>query len=97
MDTDPRIPGEEGRIIIGETVPKFPSQLRNAGIEGRAVMAVAIDENGNVTDVQPMEATDRRFAESAADAIRKWKFIPATKNGVNVGTVRTIPIMFHLR
>ena len=97
VDTDALLRHEPNRISPRSETPKFPSRLRNAGIEGTALMAIAVDANGDVIDVEALEATDRRFAESARTAIRKWKFVPAKKDGKNIGSVRTFPIRFTLR
>lgn len=97
VDTEARPRHEPNRILPTSETPRFPSRLKHAGIEGTAVMAVAIDANGDVTDVEALEATDRRFAESAKTVMRKWKFVPAKKDGKNVGSVRTFPIRFTLR
>ena len=75
--------------------PDFPFRMKYSGVEGRVRMAFAIDDKGNVTDVKALEATDRRFAEAAESTIRDWKFIPATKNGKNVGSVLILPIRFN--
>lgn len=77
-------------------IPRYPAELRRAGVEGMIHLAVAIDEKGNVAEVETFAATDERFAASAKEAILKWKFRPARKDGRAVAVWSLLPIRFKL-
>ena len=64
--------------VISYTMPNFPVGLRGimAG-DGEVVVAVTLDEQGEVTDSVTLLATNEAFSRSALDAVGDWKFLPA--------------------
>lgn len=62
--------------------PVFPRSLVTAGIKsGAASVAVAVDENGRMTDYLVTAYSHPAFAESALAALKKWTFEPMRIHG----------------
>ncbi len=62
--------------------PGYPLSMVAAGIKsGAASIAVAIDDNGKVTDTLVTAYTHPDFAKSALTALKSWKFEPARVHG----------------
>jgi len=62
--------------------PKYPKMAARAGAEGWVQMSYVIDTVGNVQDpIIEDSGGHRMFKRSALDAIKKWKFDPAVKDG----------------
>ncbi len=77
--------------------PDYPPALRRQGLEGSVTVRVTIDENGRVTAVEMVKATDRSFFEETRDqALRYWRFRPATSDGAPVPSQQTLTVQFHL-
>jgi protein TonB len=77
--------------------PPYPSAMARQEIEGRVVIRVLIGTDGRVKAVEPVSATDPAFHEAtAAQALRRWRFKPATKDGVPVESWRTMAVRFQL-
>ena len=74
--------------------PEYPAELRALNVEGTVILAVSIDEKGGVTTCEGTKSTDKRFEAAAVEAVRKWKFRPATKNNTPVSCKVTLPIRF---
>jgi len=55
---------------------------------------VAIDEKGDVTACTVTKSTDKRFETAAVEAVKRWRFNPATKNKTPVSCNVTLPIRF---
>jgi periplasmic protein TonB len=73
---------------IKSPAPKYPSRLRGAGVEGTVLVWVSVDEKGRTFDLTLKKSSGYdEFDRAALEGIRKWKFKPATKDGVPV-TVR---------
>ncbi|MBE0712847.1 MAG: TonB family protein, partial [Candidatus Aminicenantes bacterium] len=55
-----------------------------------------IDENGNVIDTGILKGLqdDKGLGKAAETAVRKWKFQPAKKDGVNVKVWKPFTIVF---
>jgi protein TonB len=66
----------------------------------RLVIALArlvlfiVDQSGNVESAMALKADDVRFADAAVEAVSKWRFSPATRNGEPVKCRMQAPIVF---
>jgi TonB family protein len=77
--------------------PVYPKSAREVGASGTVIVKVSIRSNGEVKTVELHRSSGYSILDkSATSAIEKWKFIPATKNGVNVESSVLIPINFKL-
>jgi len=75
--------------------PKFPPQLARDGVSGIVAVRCTIDEKGNVTEPTVEKSSNPAFDQPALDAITKWRFKPATKDGSPIALKVTIPIRFN--
>jgi outer membrane biosynthesis protein TonB len=90
--------------VISRVEPEYTERAKNAGLEGFAVIAVTIDENGLPQD--PMFIQFHRGAEQIQDplgldraaiaALKHWRFRPATKEGKPISLRATISVQFRL-
>jgi protein TonB len=83
-------------IPIKTPPPQFPLQLRRDGVSGVVAVTIVIDETGAVISSTVAKSTNPGFDEAAMDAIKKWKFKPAQKDGAAVKMKVTVPIRFNL-
>ncbi|WP_408011892.1 energy transducer TonB [Saccharobesus litoralis] len=75
--------------IIKRQQPKYPMDELRAGREGWAKLNFAIDPNGRVKHIEIVDHSGTAsFAHSAREAVRKWRFDPATQNGEPVYSCR---------
>ena len=84
-------------VPIYRIVPKYPSHLKRAAIQGRVFLIFIVDEKGNVTSARVADSPHPDFSDSALTAIRTWKFEPGKKNGKAVRTRVRIPMTFAIR
>ncbi|MCZ7581973.1 MAG: energy transducer TonB [Deltaproteobacteria bacterium] len=63
----------------------YPASARAKGVTGYVTLNVLVDAGGSVQRVQVLEANPQGIFEQAAqDAVRQWRFEPATYKGQNV-------------
>lgn len=77
---------------------KYPVEAQKAGIQGRVIMQVIIDKNGNVTNpkvTQPVDPLLDTEAIRVTASMPKWK--PGTQRGMLVNVKYTFPIVFRLQ
>lgn len=76
--------------------PEFPPRAREAGqSSGLAMLSIAVDEDGKVTDVRPRGAKDSYgFVDAALSAARQWKTSPPRAQGKSVKTSFAVDISF---
>jgi protein TonB len=77
--------------------PDYPAFERNQAREGVAVVRVLVGTNGRVTAVEPVRATSDAFFEATKRrALSKWRFRPATRDGVAVESWRVMTVRFTM-
>jgi periplasmic protein TonB len=75
--------------------PPYPPGRQRAEEEGSATVRVTIGISGRVSAVEVVRATHPDFADATrTQALRKWRFKPATKDGVAVESVREMTVRF---
>ncbi len=105
----PAAPVKEGDLIdltevdIPPTVakraePVYPPSALRLGIEGAITVNALIDETGKVLDTAVLRGMkdDRGLEKAAQTAVKKWRFDPARKNGVNVKVWMPVVVVFKL-
>ena len=69
---------EEAPQLIKMVKPSYPEIARKAGVEGKVILQIVVDERGNVLEAQVIVAQPPGIFEDAAiEAIMQWKFKPA--------------------
>ena len=64
-------------------------------VGGTVILYAIIHADGAVSGVRVLRSVDDRLDRYASNAIAKWKFNPATKNGVPVDVEATFWIPFR--
>jgi protein TonB len=87
---------DEPPKILKTFEPAYPLHAKQFGKEGQITVNALINEAGNVIETGILKGLkdDMGLEKAAADAVRKWKFQPAKKDGVNVKVWRPVIITF---
>jgi TonB family protein len=88
-------------VLIPESkvAPTYPEAARKEKIQGRVILQAVVDRDGTVTKIKVEECEPEGyepFIESAAEALRQWRYEPATLNGKPVDVFFTIKMEFKL-
>lgn len=76
---------------------KYPKEALRKKLEGRVVLAVAIDEKGAVKSVEVVKSEHRSFSEEAKRVVEDFpKMYPAIKDGKFSPVTIYLPIKFSL-
>jgi protein TonB len=95
----PALPGAEAldrtpRAMV-QPSPAYPSDLRNAGIDGTVVVEFVVDTTGRVVKAEATRWSQREFADPAVRAVLRWRFEPGTIGGRKVSFRMAVPIEFN--
>lgn len=74
--------------VVRQALPPARRPMRQA----RGVVEVVIDENGAVESALLRQSIDRAYDSVAIEAIRKWRYKPATREGVPVKFRKSVQI-----
>jgi periplasmic protein TonB len=78
-----------------DVAPRYPQIARDARLEGVVVLDATIDERGGVVDVRVLRS-NAALDRAAIDAVRQWRYAPATRNGIPVRVLLTVTTAFSL-
>lgn len=77
--------------------PPYPPGKQRLGEEGKAVLRVLIGADGRVKKVEHVSGDEAFLEVSERQALRRWRFRPATRDGVPVETWKTMTVRFEMR
>ncbi|HXJ36396.1 MAG TPA: TonB family protein [Candidatus Eisenbacteria bacterium] len=78
-------------------LPPYPVAARQLGLTGEVLLRVFVAANGQPTNVLVLKSSGHAMLDdSAVETVRtRWRFIPATRNGVPVDDTVQVPIRFR--
>jgi len=90
-------PNERGTSLglrpVAQMPPQYPELARHQGIEGYVTMAFVVQANGQVADIQVVEAKPRGMFEKAArQALMRWRY--AAHNDAPIPQTVTLDFKF---
>ncbi len=83
--------------LIHMVTPDYPDSARQAGLEGKVILQIIIDEQGKVTEAEVILAQPPGvFEQAALAAVRQWIFEPARQRDKPIKVRMAHPIEFRL-
>jgi periplasmic protein TonB len=82
--------------LIYQVDPEFSEEARKAKYQGVVILQAIIDQAGRPTNLRVVHGLGMGLDEKAKEAVAKWKFEPAQKDGHPVAVMSNIEVNFHL-
>ncbi len=83
--------------LVFKIEPEYPKEVVMEGIAGDVVFNALVNPSGSVTSVKIVETDDMRFNPPVLQAVKRWRYHPATKGGVPVASWVSGKIQFVCR
>jgi TonB family protein len=83
-------------LPIDMVSPKYVNSAISERVEGKVRLWAVIGKDGHVTDVSVLQHLDDRLDRSAQEALAKWVFRPAVRNGVPIDVDAVFEVPFYL-
>ncbi len=78
--------------------PDYPAEARENGEEGTVMLRAVINPEGNPIQVKISKSSGSQALDHAAlVAVKRWRFVPAKKEGIAVEGTVIIPLSFHIK
>ena len=78
--------------------PRYPLLARKRGYEGEAIVRVEVSRAGQVNAAEVVKSSGFDILDNAArEAVARWQFQPATRDGRPTAGRIDVPIEFRLR
>lgn len=83
-------------VLVYKIEPEFTDEARKARVQGVVVLWAEIDEDGRPVNITVRQGLGLGLDERAVEAVSRWRFRPALKNGKPVRAPALIEVSFHL-
>ena len=79
-------PGVTRPVLVNRVDPEYPKMAQRLGADGEVEVEILVGPDGAVEDVRIVNVSRSGvgFERATTDAVRQWRYTPATKNNVNV-------------
>ena len=82
--------------LISSVAPVYPVLAKNQHVSGNILVDALIDANGRVTTMKVVSGPTL-LHQAAMDALKQWKYQPATLDGKPVAMHLTVTLQFRLQ
>ena len=93
----PVVPPSAEASELNNPAPAYPKLSRRLGEKGTVTLALLVKADGTVGDIRVKNSTGyKRLDDAAVNAIRRWKFVPASQAGIAIDYWYEIDFEFNL-
>ncbi len=82
--------------VIYDPDPQYSDEARKAKYQGTVVLWIVVGPDGRARDVRVSRALGMGLDEKAVEAVRKWRFEPALKDGHPVAVQVNVEVNFRM-
>jgi TonB family protein len=82
--------------VIFHPEPEYSKEARDAKYQGTCIIGLTVEADGSTSHVTLISGLGKGLDEKTVDAVRTWKFKPATKDGKPVAAQIAVEVDFHL-
>jgi TonB family protein len=82
---------------IYSPAPEFSEEARRQKVQGTVVLDLIVTSAGKAVQVRVVQSQGYGLDEKAVEAVSKWKFEPATKDGKPVSVEVPVEVDFRLQ
>lgn len=84
-------------VRLHDPPPVYTEMARKARIQGVVIVQAIIDTEGNVTNVKVLKGLPMGLDTSAVNAVKSWRFKPATLGGRPVTVYYNLTVNFQIQ
>jgi len=84
-------------VATEKSDPGYPLELIRANVHGMVTLYAVIHADGKVGNIRVLNSPDERLDSYAAEALARWKFLPAERAGKPVALEAVVEIPFRVR
>lgn len=81
---------------IYDPEPEYSDEARKLKAQGAVLLSLIVDERGRPRNIRVARSLGMGLDEKAIEAVRKWKFVPGTKDGIPVAVQVNVEVNFRL-
>lgn len=82
--------------VIYQVDADFSEEARKAKFQGEVIVSLVVDANGHPQNVRVPRPIGMGLDEKAIEAVRQYRFKPATKNGQPIAVLMNVAVNFQI-
>ena len=94
---DSAAPADRPAQATTTVAPQYPYLMRRAEASAEITVSFNVNAKGLVTDMKIVDSTNPEFVTPTLDALKKWTFAPALKEGKPVDSRMVQTFTFNVR
>jgi protein TonB len=83
--------------LLREVKADYTEDARQRGISGDVVLEIVVRRDGSVGDIRILKGLAGGLNDRAVQAVRQWRFSPASRQGAPVDVIVEVAVEFKLR
>jgi len=83
-------------VVLFKPEPEYSEEGRKAKLQGTVLLRIEIDERGVPRNIAVRQGLGLGLDEKAMQAVSRWRFRPATRNGKPVPSSALVEVFFRL-
>ncbi|MFN3322071.1 MAG: energy transducer TonB [Bryobacteraceae bacterium] len=88
--------GVSAPVPIYKVEPEYSEEARKAKFQGTVLLSIVVDEKGQTQNIKVLRPLGLGLDEKAIEAVTKWRFRPAYKDGKPVAVAANVEVNFRL-
>jgi periplasmic protein TonB len=80
---------------IYSPAPEYPKRARKDGQVGTVALTMVVGADGLQRDIKVVRSLTTDFDDAAIEAVKRWKFVPGTKDGEPVAVKINVELSFR--
>jgi periplasmic protein TonB len=94
---DTYVPADSNAAYLNNPKPEYPMEARQRHWQGTVLLRVYVGADGRALQVNLQRSSGHDVLdESALEAVREWRFVPAKRGDIAEVSWVTVPIVFEL-
>jgi protein TonB len=89
--------GVEPPRLLREVKAQYTDEARRRSVSGDVILEIVVRRDGTVGDVRLLQGLGAGLDQRAVEAVRQWRFAPATRKGAPVDVIVEVAVEFMLR
>jgi TonB family protein len=85
-----------GPRVISRREPEYTDEARRAKLEGKVELWVTVGADGRTREIEVIRGLGAGLDEKAIEAVKQWRFQPATHQGNPVDAIIVVEVPFRL-
>jgi len=83
--------------VVYRVEPQYSEEARKARYEGTVVLQAIVRRDGTVDVVRLIRSLGYGLDQNAMEALKQWRFRPATRDGIAMDSTVNVEVRFNLR